>query len=151
MKKIIQFPLIRIIIAVVLVGIGITVGQIILNFLRTAFSITNTGFTNLLAVVLITPITFLAYRIYVHFIEKRDLIELGRANATREFVLGLLIGFGLFSLVIAILWLLGFYRVNGIGFAALSLIGALAGASVSAFAQELIFRAVIYRITEEWL
>jgi len=33
----------------------------------------------------------------------------------------------------------------------LSLIGTLAGAFVSAFAQELIFRGALYRITEEWL
>jgi len=151
MNKLLQFPLVRIVIAVLLLGIGITVGQTILNLLRAAFSITNTGLANLLALILVTPITFLAYWIYVHYIEKRELTELGRANATREFGLGSLIGLGLFSFIIAILWLLGFYRLNGIDFVLFSLIGALLGAFVSAFAQELIFRAVIYRITEEWL
>ena len=151
MNKILQFPLVRIVIAVLLVGIGITVGQTILNLLRAAFSITNTGLANLLALILVTPLTFLAYWIYVHYIEKRELTELGRANATREFGLGSLMGFGLFSFVIAILWLLGFYSVNGFNLVWVSLIGALVGAFVSAFAQELIFRAVIYRITEEWL
>ncbi len=151
MKKILQFPLIRIIIAVVSVGIGITVGETILNLLRTAYSITNIGLANLLAFVLVTPVTYFAYWIYVRYIERRDLTELGRSNAFQEIGLGSLIGFGLFSFIIAILWLLGFYRVNGIDFALLSFIGALIGAFVSAFAQELIFRAVIYRITEEWL
>ena len=151
MNKIIQFPLVRIIIAVVLVGIGITVGQTILNLLRSVLSITNIGFANLLAFVLVMPATYFAYWIYVRYIEKRDLTELGSSNVFQEFGLGSLIGFGLFSFIIAILWLLGFYRVNGINFVMLSLIGALVGAFVSAFAQELIFRAVIYRITEEWL
>jgi len=151
MNKILQFPLVRIIIAVVLVGIGITVGQTILNLLRTAFSITNTWLANSLAFVLVMPATYFAYWIYVHYIEKRDLTELSPSNAFQEIGLGSLIGFGLFSFIIAILWLLGFYRVNGIDFALLSFIGALIGAFVSAFAQELIFRAVIYRITEEWL
>ena len=151
MKKILQFPLIRIIIAVVSVGIGITVGETILNLLRTAYSITNIGLANLLAFVLVTPVTYFAYWIYVRYIERRDLTELGWSNAFQEIGLGSLIGFGLFSFIIAILWLLGFYRVNGIDFALLSFIGALIGALVSAFAQELIFRAVIYRITEEWL
>jgi CAAX protease family protein len=77
--------------------------------------------------------------------------ELGSTNAVQEFGLGSLTGFGLFSFVIAILWLLGFYRVNGFNLVWLSLIGALVGALVSAFVQELIFRAVIYRITEGWL
>jgi len=151
MNKVLQFPLVRIIVAVVFVGIGIVNGQTILNLLRAVFSITNTGLANLLALVLVAPVTYLAYWVYVRYIEKRQLTELGRSNATREFGLGSLIGFGLFSFVIATLWLLGFYHVVGINFVLLSVIGALVGAFVSAFAQELIFRAVIYRITEEWL
>jgi len=151
MNKILQFPLVRIMIAVVSVGIGITVGQTILNLLRTAFSITNVGLANLLAFVLVTPAAYFAYWIYVRYIERRDLTELSSSNAFQEIGLGSLIGLGLFSFIIAILWLLGFYRVSGINFVVLSLIGALVGAFVSAFAQELIFRAVIYRITEEWL
>src|ERR1051325_3507700 len=73
MNKILQFPLVRMIIAVLFVGIGITVGQTILNLLRSEFSITNIGGANLLALVLVTPATYLAYWIYVHYIEKRDL------------------------------------------------------------------------------
>jgi membrane protease YdiL (CAAX protease family) len=150
MRNALQFPLIRIIAAVLIVGIGVVVGQIILNLLRSAFSITNTGVANLLAFILLTPATYFAYWIYVRAIEKRDLSELEFTGASREFGSGSLTGFGLFGFVIAILWLLGLYRVNGIDFILSALIGALLGAFVSALAQELIFRAVIYRITEEW-
>lgn len=151
MNKLLRFPLIRLIIAILFVGLGIAVGQILLNLLRAAFSITNTALANWLAFVLVTPATYFAYWLYVRYVERGELIELGRPNAAREFGLGAVIGCGLFAVVIAILWLLGFYRVIGIDFVLLSLIGALAGAFVSAFAQELIFRAVIYRISEEWL
>ncbi len=151
MNKVLQFPIVRVIIAVLFVGIGITVGQTILNLLRSTFSIRNTGLANLLALVLVTPTVYFAYRLYVHYIEKRDLTELGTSHAFQEIGLGSLIGFGLFGFIIVLLWLLGFYYVNGINFVLVSLIGSLVGALVSAFAQELIFRAVIYRITEEWL
>ncbi len=151
MNKILQFPLVRIVIAVPFVGVGFVVAQIALNFLRPAFGITNTGLAQILAFILFTPATYFAYWMYVRHVEKRDLTELGFSNASREFGLGSLTGLGLFGFVIAILWLLGFYRVNGIDFILLSLIGALLGALLSAFVQELIFRAVIYRITEEWL
>lgn len=151
MKKLLQFPLVRLIIAILFVGLGIVIGQIALNLLRTVFAITNAAPANLLALILITPITFLAYWLYVRLVERRRLKELSALNALSEFGHGSLIGFGLFTLVIAILGLLGFYRVSGIDFVLLTLIGALAGAFVSAFAQELIFRAAIYRITEEWL
>jgi membrane protease YdiL (CAAX protease family) len=151
MNKILQFPLVRIVLAILFVGLGLIVGQSILNLLRSAFSITNTGLANLLAFALITPATYFAYWIYVHYLEKREMTELGRQNAAGELGLGALIGFGLFSFVIALLWFLGFYRVNGTNLVWLSLIGALAGAFASAFVQEMIFRVVIYRITEEWL
>lgn len=151
MNKVLQSPLIRILLAVLIVSAGIAIGQTILNLVRAAFSITNTGLANLLAFILIMPATYSAYWFYVRYVERRELTELGRANAIREFGLGSLMGFGLFSFVIAALWLSGLYRVNGIDFVLLSLIGALAGAFVSAFAQELIFRAIIYRISEEWL
>lgn len=151
MKKILQFPIIRIVIAVLFVGVGLTVGQSVLNLLRSSLSITNTGLTNLLAFVLITPITYFAYWLYVRYVEKRNTTELSSPKAGREFGIGSLLGFGLFSVVIAVLWLLGFYRINGLNLEWLSLIGALAGALVSGFVQELIFRAIIYRIAEEWL
>ena len=151
MHKVLQFPIFRIIIAILFLGVGIVVGQTILNLLRSAFSITDLGTANILAFVLITPATYFAYWLYVRCIEKRDPTELGFAGAPREFGLGSLTGFGLFVLVIAILWLIGYYKVGGSSFVLLTFIGALLGAFASGFAQELLFRAVIYRITEEWL
>ena len=151
MNKILQFPVVRIMIAIVFVGVGIAVGQTVLNLLRSAFSITNTRLASLLALVIVTPAVYFAYWVYARVVERRDLRELGRENAMQEFGLGSFIGFGLFAFTIAILWMLGFYRVTGFQVVWLSLIGALAGAFVSAFAQELIFRGVLYRITEAWL
>ena len=151
MNKIVQFPLVRIVIAVSFVGVGLILGQTLLNLLRPVFSITNTGLANLIAFALITPATYFAYWLYVRLVEKRVMTELGGPKALRELSLGLLLGFGLFSLSITALWLLGYYRVNGFNLLWLSLVGTFAGAFVSGFVQELIFRAVIYRLTEEWL
>jgi len=151
MKKILQFPVVRIVIAVLFIGIGLIIGQALLNIARSAFGITNVGVANILAFILITPLTYFAYWVYVHYLEKRSLVELDSTGAGREFGFGSLLGLGLLSLVIAILWLLGFYRVSGVSLLLLPLIGALLGAFVSGFVQELIFRAVIFRIVEEWL
>jgi membrane protease YdiL (CAAX protease family) len=151
MNKVLQYPLVRIILAVLFVGIGVTVGQTLLNLLRTSLTITNTGIAHLLAFGLITPAAYFGYRIYVHAIEKREPGELGSVNAFQEVGLGSMLGFGLFGFVMALLWLFGFYRVKGYDFVFLSVIGGFAGAFVSAFAQELIFRAAVYRLTEEWL
>jgi len=151
MNKILQFPLVRIILAVLFIGVGLLIGQTLLSLLRSAFSIKDLGLANILAFILITPLAYFAYWTYVRYVEKRNMTELGGQRAVQEFGLGSLLGFGLFSFVIAILWLMGFYRVIGFNLIWLSLIGALLGAFVSGFVQELLFRAVIYRITEEWL
>jgi len=151
MGKIVKFPIVRMIVAVLCVGTGILVGQMALNFLRLVFSISDPGLTNLLAFLLVAPAAYFGYWLYVRHVERRHLHELERSGALREFGLGAFLGLGLFSLVMGVLWILGYYRISGVNFILLSLIGALVGALVSAFAQELIFRAIIYRITEEWL
>jgi membrane protease YdiL (CAAX protease family) len=151
MKKVLQFPLVRIIVAVLFVGFGFLVGQTALNLLRSAFSITNIELAILLAFILVTPITYFAYWAYVHYLEKRKLFELDPSNAFQEFGVGSLIGLVLFALGIGLLWLFGFYRFIGFDLVWISLISTLVGALVSAFVQELIFRGIIYRITEEWL
>ena len=48
MNKILQFPLVRMLIAVLCIGIAIAVGQAVLSIVRSLFSITNTGLANLL-------------------------------------------------------------------------------------------------------
>jgi len=151
MKKILQFPLVRILIAIVFVGAATAAGQILLGLLREAFSLKNTAIANILAFLLIVPLTYFAYLLYVRWIEKREMTELGFSNAWKELGLGALIGFGLFSLVILGLWLSGYYRVISAEFLYLSLFGSLLGAFTSAWVQELIFRAALYRIIEEWL
>src|SRR5215216_3094798 len=108
MNKILKLPLVRILIAVLFIGIGIAVGQAVLSVVRSIFSITNIGLANLLAFVIVTPAVSFAYWMYVRYVESRDLTELGHENVIQEFGLGSLIGFGLFAFVIAILWMLGF-------------------------------------------
>jgi membrane protease YdiL (CAAX protease family) len=151
MGKIILFPPLRMLTALLFVGAGILASQLLLNLLRWAFSIRNVGLTNLLAFILITPAAYCTYRVYVWQIEKRETAELEASGASAEFGFGALTGFGLIGTVMASLWLLGCYQVDGFNLVWISLIGTLAGVLASAFAQELIFRAVIYRISEEWL
>ena len=50
MNKISYIPFVCIIVAVLFVGVGFVVGQTVLNLLRFAFSITNTGIANLEAI-----------------------------------------------------------------------------------------------------
>ena len=101
----------------------------------------------LVAAVAGTVTAVLAYRVYVHRIEKRALIEFARAGMWRELGLGALVGASLFTMVIVVLALAGAYRVVGPG----TLTGALAEAIASiaaAVIEEIIFRGILYRLVE---
>ena len=150
MNKFLKFPLVRIILAVLIVGLGLIVGQFLLTTVRSLISLPAAS-ANILALLLIAPLLLIAYQKYVHWIEKRTPEEIGLNGMASEWAIGALIGFILFALVIGILWLLGVYRSTGLSFSWLVLIGAACGALISALAQELIFRAIIFRITESWL
>src|SRR5690242_12467489 len=106
MNKIVQFPLVRIVIAVLFIGGGLLIGQTLLSLFLSGFSVTDRGVANILAFLLITPLTYFAYWTYVHYVEKRDMVELSRQGMAGELGLGALLGSGLFFVVIAILWLL---------------------------------------------
>jgi len=151
MNKLLQFPLVRIVVAILFIAIGFIAAQLALNFLRPALSIADTGTAQILAFILFAPLTYFAYSLYIRLVEKREISEFGLSNALQEFGFGALIGFGLFTSIIIVLWLMDLYHMSGFAFIVIPFIGALLGAFVSGLVQELIFRAVIYRITEEWL
>jgi membrane protease YdiL (CAAX protease family) len=147
--KVLHFPLMRIILAIVFVGIGVAVAQVLIALLKQAFALSSplpipfVFFEIILALLAASG----AYYAYVHLIEQRPVSELSR-DGVGELGLGILIGAGLFTLVIGILWLLGAYHVTGSNDWSV-LLGALAADVPSAFVQQIIFQAILFRITEE--
>ncbi len=150
LSRLIRFPLTRIVIAGCALG-GASFGTQVL-LLRTGLvpslydaqgSPYLDSLSNLLAILA-------AYLVYVRVVERRRVTELSPAKAPRELGAGILLGAGLFTLTIGSIWLAGCYDVTGFhGVRA----GApwLALAISSGFAEEILVRGVIYRITEEGL
>ena len=92
----------------------------------------------------------LGYYFFVRIVERRSVPELVGKGFLKEAAAGAAIGFGLFGLVIGILFLLGLYSVNGVH--ALSVVvPALMAALMAGITEELLIRAVAFRILEEWL
>ncbi|MRG61206.1 CPBP family intramembrane metalloprotease [Agromyces sp. CFH 90414] len=87
------------------------------------------------------------YRLASTRIERRPVPELDRRGARRGLLLGLLGGFGLAAVTIAVLALVGAYRVTGWGSIAgvLGLVGMMVAVAV---AEEVLFRGVIFRLTQ---
>jgi len=89
-----------------------------------------------------------AYFTFVRAIEKRPVTELSTSGALRELGLGVLVGTGLFTAVIALLWLLGYYTVTGSNSLA-NVWPMLTLAATTAVFEELLFRGILFRIIEE--
>jgi membrane protease YdiL (CAAX protease family) len=89
----------------------------------------------------------LTYAWVVRRTERREPVEVARRGAGAAVGRGVLIGVGMFAVVIANIAFLGGYRVDGWGSAAgaLALFGFMAAAAVT---EELIFRGILFRIVE---
>lgn len=88
------------------------------------------------------------YALYVMQVEKRTPTELSWRGAGREWGAGLALGMLLFAMAVGVLGALGVYRISGgNGWSVLAV--ALPGLLVAALYEELVFRAVVFRLLEE--
>ncbi len=150
--RIVQFPLTRIVLGTLFVGIGVVVAQEIITLLKQVFAFGSPlpiAF-DLLEIIIVVLATYLGYYAYVHLVEQRPVTELARKGAIGGLGLGLLLGVGLFTLVIGIVWLLGAYHVAGLNDWSM-LIVALVADLPSAFVQQLLLLGILFRITEQAL
>jgi hypothetical protein len=92
----------------------------------------------------------LGYYSFVRIVERRPVVELLSRGCLREAVAGAAIGVGLFSAVIGILFLLGSYSATAAK-ASSAVIPALMTAIMAGVTEELLIRAVAFRILESWL
>jgi membrane protease YdiL (CAAX protease family) len=90
------------------------------------------------------------YSLEVRYFERRPISELAPRDAASRVGAGALVGFVLFSSVLACLYLGGY--VQQMQFNGFTGLATLASASLAAaVGEELLFRGAIFRITEEWL
>lgn len=143
-RGVLLFPLIRIPLlgGLLFVAMGISNG-----FMETY---RDSTLTVLALVLLMVALALALYWSFVRFVEDRPVSELAIPGAGREFGLGLLIGLGLYSTAILVLYLLGYYRVDGLN-PWTAMLPILPVAISSAFLEELIHRGVLFRVTEAYL
>jgi hypothetical protein len=104
----------------------------------------------ILAEVIGAVVVAAAYIIYVHVVERRSVSELALGPAPAELCGGFLIGAALFSLTIGMIWALGDYTVVGVNHWTAILPPLVLGLAAGVL-EEIVFRGVLFRITEEWL
>lgn len=136
--RVIRFPLTRLVIAILWMG-GWLFGLIALKIKPP-----------LLGSVVAAAVIAAAYFIYVRVVERRDVSELAPRRAPAEFGAGFVLGAALFTTTIAMIWALGDYAVTGINPWSSMLAPLIAGLAAGV-TEEILFRGVIFRITEDWV
>jgi membrane protease YdiL (CAAX protease family) len=91
-----------------------------------------------------------AYGLYVHKVERRAVTELSRVGAGRELALGVLLGSALFLLAVGAIGAAGAFYVTGHAPWTV-MIKPFAEMVLVASFEEILFRALFFRIIENWL
>lgn len=100
--------------------------------------------------IITTVVILFTYWLFVKWFEKRKATELSKENLAKELVFGFLGGFLLISFVTLFFYLLGYYTVTSVNHFSV-LIKPLIIFIVMGVWEEVIFRGIIFRITESKL
>jgi membrane protease YdiL (CAAX protease family) len=143
--RLLAHPLVRIVLGTVLTFgavplVMLAVSQLVAKPYRIVWP-------QLLAAVLV----WCGYRLYVRRIEKRPLRELAPQDMVRGLGSGLLLGAALVMLTFAALAALGAYRFDGVNAFSALLLVPLAELVLVGLAEEMVFRGVIFGVTERSL
>lgn len=150
LQRVIQFPLSRIVLAVLFLApalivrnMGHYLGRQYLP--EATFSWIADGWLIVSALLLIG-----SYHLYTRIIERRPAREFSTLKAVPEFGVGLLAGASPIIIIVAIMYVLGHYASEGLGNAG-SLVHFIRLFGWAALVEELLFRLIVFRLLEEWL
>jgi membrane protease YdiL (CAAX protease family) len=146
-RRIVDYPLIAMVLAIVLVILCFTAGMLIAQYLVPPIP----GFTLPMKFDLVSiPILLLAYYIVIRRMGEHPRDDYRDPQWARHLGLGLLAGLEVFSAAVEVAAILGIYRIVGAGDASNLLPALLASAIFPAVSEELIFRGILFRWIEEW-
>lgn len=149
-RKIVMFPLTRILIGAFVV-LGVTgLIQWVLVLLRKALSVPNSDGYRFIVTLAAAVATFIAYFFFVRIVERRKPTELALKGAPGELGAGLLLGTFILSLVVGIMAMAGAYRIVGTN-SLTALLPMIAISIISSVVEEILLRGILFRITEESL
>ncbi len=146
-RKLIEFPLVAMIIAVIVLmgGVGLATDLVKLVLPDMAPE-TRVLYQNVAGVVA----AFLAYKLVIRHLGAKKHDDLPWDGAVKETAAGLGIGFVLFSLIVGIAALAGVYRIVGPGDASYLVVALIGSALFPGIVEELLFRGILFRWLEEF-
>lgn len=146
-RRIVDYPLVAMVLAVVIVILCFTVGMLIARFLVPPIP----GFTLPMKFDLVSIVILLVvYELLIRRMGEHPRDDYRDANWLRNLGLGLLAGLVVFSAAVGIAALLGVYRITGPGDLTGLVPALIAAALFPAVSEELLFRGILFRFLEEW-
>jgi membrane protease YdiL (CAAX protease family) len=138
-------PLVRIILGIVLTFVWVPLVMV------AATQLVDKPYRLVWPQLLAAVLVWYGYRFWVRRIERRQPAELALPGMARELGLGVLIGAALVVLTFAVLAGLGAYRFDGLNDANAMMLVPLAELVLVGLAEEMIFRGVVFGVTERAL
>ncbi|MDH4158571.1 MAG: CPBP family intramembrane metalloprotease, partial [candidate division Zixibacteria bacterium] len=89
------------------------------------------------------------YRLYTRIVERREAHEMGSKGALKEFGQGVLIGGGILCTIVLIMAIAGYYSIAGFTSDWTVALHTIIPFGIAAFAEELLFRIIFFKLTEE--
>ena len=148
-QKILHFPLTKIIIGIIVVAGVFSVSKNLQGGIFQTDLLTK-DVINLIVTIISTILSVIAYIYLYKFYEKRKITEFSTKGIGKNITFGILLGVILQSLTILVIYLKGGYSIVSIN-PILYIIPPFAMAFSSAIFEEILFRGIIFRITEEKL
>jgi len=149
-KKLLYFPVTKIILSIgicfaILVGVQNFITKPVFYAIIPAKHIADT-MVNYVSVAVLLVSYFYVFRVY----EKREIKELSTKKLPAELFGGFIFGFSVLSVVILILYVLGYYSIISISNFSY-LLAPFSLLVIAALIEEVFDRLVVYRILEDWI
>ncbi|HUX61523.1 MAG TPA: CPBP family intramembrane glutamic endopeptidase [Ignavibacteriaceae bacterium] len=148
-RKFLYNPLTKIIIGIIVIGCAVAIGQLGGQSLLEKVHI-SADYKSVIIGILIAALALASYITLFSFYEKRQITELKFTHFGKNAGIGFSVGFILQSSVILVIYAYGGYTVLNINPISFVLPG-FAIALTSAIFEEIMFRGIIFRLTEEKL
>lgn len=148
--RILYFPLTRIILGLLFLSIVISLIQVSLFYSLGEKTFFYGDVSTLIQSVFTAGVVLVAYYYFYRFYEKRTITELQTNSILDDLNKGFIVGFGIMSLTIFVMFLFGSYHILSLNSVNI-LLSPLAMGISSGVIEEVLFRGVIFRITEEKL
>ena len=148
LEKIIQFPIVRMIIVLFLLYTGWLIFGFIRLQINISFDETSALYLGYLLDVCLIATLFFIYRIYTQTVENRKAYEFSFNKWLPELGAGALVAFSAISVYVLINWALGYYKIaefNSFG----NVVFVLFDQLKVGFIEELLFRLIIFKLSEE--